>query len=584
MPNSFSFIETKFLSKPAATVWLLIFIFSFSSLPDANAGKKKSARASNFKIERPCSVDDGDIKDNTESSSGTDVTEIFEDCVHPLINPRKIAFETKKKEYLESNINIRKVARTVGLDICSTIATAGVGALSSSCAISYLNLSQSQQANYITTALVAGSVSQGISNIISAIRNCRLTPIEGLTLLHKDLKKASADLVRTLPADVQEKIELLDSRINQVLSNNGTETALRLLKRREEVFLSFPTAAINLSHEDRGGNPDRRKKIEESVGRLVGSYPEDIRESLTTFIRAIRDNSVLPDPIRAQAYLYGPPATGKTTFVRRLGKALGVPVCEIKLSDLSVQELLGLDSLDDFTREEDDKAIGKLAQCFLNSGYNNPIVLFDEAEDLVAGDEGVSEASGPQMAPVMGRAMGPRIGFQRQPGRLSIGHARKLLDPSNTHIYLGALGIWLDTRRATYIYNGNRPVTDEATLTRLPQMVFKRLPVATKKRALSIQLNRQISALKEVYGDRVISPIERMARSYADFILQEDENLGNPGARILNSVVVDFINHLRNLNQENRLASDEQLKSFVRKSIMQRKQLLEEKSSRRTSP
>ena len=74
--------------------------------------------------------------------------------------------------------------------------------------------------------------------------------------------------------------------------------------------------------------------------------------------------------------LYGPPGSGKTEFCRTLGRRLGVNLLAIGESDDDIDEPRRQERLGDL----------KLAQSLCARG-NNTVLLFDEMEDLLGGDE-----------------------------------------------------------------------------------------------------------------------------------------------------------------------------------------------------
>ena len=234
----------------------------------------------------------------------------------------------------------------------------------------------------------AGGLFAGLSGAFNGMfdfwEKGRMSLPEGLSIVHEEVKKESAEYVSHLPADFQAAIAAIDNRITQDLGSQQSDVALKKLTRREETLLSLPHQILNIAHYEKNGDTGCRKVIDDNITKLIQSYPSENYEVLKVLIQQIRDNSFLKNPNPAQAYLYGPPGTGKTTFVRRLGKALGLDVCEISVNNLESQGLLGVDHSDEWVSMDDFKVLGRVGDCFRKSKTKNPIIFFDEASHIMS--------------------------------------------------------------------------------------------------------------------------------------------------------------------------------------------------------
>ena len=410
----------------------------------------------------------------------------------------------------------------------------------------------------IAAAMTAREASNGV---LTAIRESKITNVEGLKQVHDELMAESKILIETLDPTFQEKIAVLDERISQDLGNQQGDLALKKMIRREEVYLNLPhpDEIMNIAQYGKYGNEACRKKIDQNVAELIESYPKENEEILRVVIQQIRDNSILKNTNPVQAYLYGPPGTGKTTFVERLGEALHLYVCPINLSSLEAHELLGPEQPDDWVSVDDFKALGKIGDCLRKSTHRNIIIFFDEAGPVVSGGGGRGGYDYNSMKKQM---------LQEQ--------FKKILDPSNNQeIMLNTLGIKLQVDRVTYIMAGNTPITNEALASRLPQIIFRKLGVTEKQNAMIEKFDVLIKDLRDVFNVDEVNKIEKIGREYFDFIIQEDEKR-NPGARVIKEVTAEFLNYVRILVMDQQrdgsgLISDRKLKKFITDSFNRRK-------------
>ena len=122
---------------------------------------------------------------------------------------------------------------------------------------------------------------------------------------------------------------------------------------------------------------------------------------------------------------------------------------------------------------------------------------------------------------------------------------KKLLDPTNRILVLHGLGVSLDISRATMIFAGNFPISNEALLNRVPQIIFRRLDLKEKTDAIQFAFKQTFEEFHDFLPEDEVKAIEEISESYIDFILEEDEER-NPGARVAQLVMREFINYVRN--------------------------------------
>lgn len=472
------------------------------------------------------------------------------------LRSRKDNLEMKKKKFCQGNFCYKKITKQILEEsLWNLSGSVGVYFLTSS----VMN-SQTQNSQYILASTLTAGLTKAVTDIIRSVREGKLSLSEGLQELHKELVTETSEFITYLPEDRRSRIEALDNFIFQALANKQTEMTLKALKRREEVYLALPIAAKNASHANSSGNPEIREQIDHEVEKLIQSYPDSNREILKVAIQNIRDNSVIRSPDRFQVYLYGPHGTGKTTFVRRLGKALGLHICEIKLSDLESADLVGPNHQDNYFSEDDEKNLGKFGKCFREAGHINPIIFMDEAGEFMSD---------------LGSSAGFDLNHMKK--QLLQSELKKILDPQTKSLQLNGLGIELDLSRATIIFAGNLPLTDPALLSRVPQIVFGKLGKTEKRVAAQNQLDNELSKTSEMFNQEMVNQIRITVLNKLDFILAEDD-LRSDGARNLQGVIKELVSYIRMLKQleaqtGNIEITDEKLNDFILKSFKSRELL-----------
>jgi ATP-dependent Lon protease len=470
--------------------------------------------------------------------------------------------DEKKKLYCTGKTSYSKIFTTLGIETAKTLLGTGVSTALSVLANRYLNQGPAGQAASIALfSSISIAIGSGVNNVVYAIQSSTLTLEEGLKQVHEELKAESASLVATLPSQIQERLEAHDATISQLIHEKKGEAALNCLRRREAVLLSLPTKIMNVAQYDKLGDERLEAALQWNIDHLLGRYPEPIREPLSLFVQAVRDNSILKTGKRVQAFLYGPSGTGKTTFVKLLGEATGLPVCYVELSKIEAKhELLGSEQTDPICAMKDSVLLGKIGNCFVEAGVLNPIIFFDEAGEYL----GESEKS-------------HQYDFDHMKKQMIQSVFKKLLDPNQGLLDLAGLGISFDATRATYVFASNYKLNNAALLSRMPQIHFERLTLAEKESALNVAFAKKMDDLRDVMKESEVEDIRKTASAYLPYLLAEDNKL-NPGARIIQEVSDELIGHIRELKVRERklnkaLIATDKIESFIQESLKRRQPL-----------
>lgn len=503
----------------------------------------------------------------------TNQTAYFEDWVQkfrkelPTLETREEALSEMKRAHCTGKINYFKIAKTVAVELLKTTMGTAAGFLAGRAA-DRLNPAAPGAAPggggaaMLMASSLGSAITGSVQNIFAAIADSSLTLEEGLKVVHRELQAESEALIKTFSDEHQREIEKLDVAIAQMIFEKKGENALKCLARRQ-LFLSIPSRVQNVAQYDKNGDSELAKAIDENVERILARYPQRLQEPLSILVQSMRDNSIADQGQQVQAFLYGPTGTGKTTFVRRLSEALGLPLCIIDLSKLEPQDLLGVDFHDALCNSKTEEVLGKIANCFVEAGVLNPIIFFDEAGEYI-GDAGASQ------------------GFDLNHMKKQMIQAtfkKSVLDPNMLALKLKGLGIDMPTVRANYLFASNYQITDAAILSRMPQYHFSSLTITEKTAAAEVAFNVKRKSLAHIMKEDEIAAIETLARAYLPFILEEDEKR-NPGARTLQEVIKELIGHIRSLKMKEAktgksLISEEGLRTFILESFSRREKIRE---------
>ena len=449
---------------------------------------------------------------------------------------RRANFEAKQQEFCSGQRDWSKIGSDWAWDAFNlSVTTAASVGINKALKVPNTNV----------TGSLAEPASKLLGNSISTFRFSKRDLTEGLKKVHLVLQKESANRVQSLSEDMRYAIQSIDNRITTLLEQKNGDVAFKLLSRREEVYLALPTQALNVSHKNKGGNLKLRQIIDRRVHDLISRYPSDQQSTLKLLISSIRKNSIRSQGDRVQAYFYGPPGTGKTTFVELLGRTLGLPVCMINLSSLEMNELLGPYYADDYTSESNAKVAGKLTQCFIDAGYTNPIIFFDEAGEYLS-DSTSSDNS-----------------YNNHKNQMIQGEFKKITDNSLQRFHHLGLKVDVDTSRATYLFASNFSLANSALLRRMMQITFPALTPEQKLSAADFAFKKVMCSQGDLYADSEAQAIKEISETYLPFILAEDERR-NPGGSILQQVIQEFVIHVEGvLEDDTASVTDELLKKRI---------------------
>jgi hypothetical protein len=215
--------------------------------------------------------------------------------------------------------------------------------------------------------------------------------------------------------------------------------------------LSLPTTAKELVY-----NPTILNET------LKGLEPSLISSLKATAIRHYRQSSAKAGR-KTSLFFEGPQGTGKTAAARNLAKSLGLDFCEINYSDPQ-SSLMG-----------SDKAMGKIAECMIQTKATNPVIILNEV------DRGLSPAA--------------------------LAELLILSDPNQTELTDNFLGISIPLNRVMIIYAVNNPIPDDAFQDRVRALRFNGFSLDYRMEYAS---GLYLSQLLEQYPDLNITQEEML--------------------------------------------------------------------------
>ncbi len=504
------------------------------------------------------------------------------------LQSRKLEFEQLQQRYCTGGRDVYKIATDLGWESVKLLVAGSLTAITVM-ASKYLipakpeaattaepesPKSDSPSATSSSALLALGTAFTNFAyNVVESVRKSKMDLNEGLNYVQDKLVQTSESKIKELPEDIRQRIQSLDRSIMSLLAQKQGDAAFRFLRRKQQVYLAFPTKTLNISHRNKEGDKEIKRILDHRVNDLISRYPEDQQPALELLVSAIRDNSIASRGSRVQAYLYGPPGTGKTTFVKQLGEALGVPVCTISMAALEPSQLLGPQHMgDDEIKMSDDEVLGKIAACYTTTGYKNPVIFFDEA--------------GEYLSDSMGQTTGFDLNFvKRQQIQAEF---KKITDPSSMNLKHIGLGIDIDTSRSTFLFASNYPLTNTALLSRISQISLSQLTRAEKEAAALGSLKQSLCERSEFLSENDILEIQKVAMKYLPFMLDEDQKR-NPGARTIQAVISEFLGQVEALQEQERISgkariTDELLKKRILGSFERREPLSEASKAPKAEP
>ena len=362
--------------------------------------------------------------------------------------------------------------------------------------------------------------------------------------VHEYLVRKYAGEKARMPENLSLAIDEEDANFAVSLRWSDLSSAREALYRRQGIYFSFPTKPYDVCCQQVGGDHGRGRQIDAAVSSLLGEYPQENRLTLSAFISQVRANSILQEPSRTSIYLEGPPGTGKTRFVFRLGESLGLPVHVVQSATKDGSELFsgqGLSNVGPAQKQvsSEESIIGKVPAAVISSGILNPIIFFDEFDSCLADS--------------MARDL-----------------LRRCLAPSTKVINLSGLkGLALDVSRVTFVLAGNAPLTDDALVSRVKQVKFEGLERDSKLRAVEGAIAGELTqsyllpaAAADALGDAVGGLAHR--------VLAKDIEMGIPGARIAIETAKEVVSSHRSALLAGRQLSEQDERVLVAQGFRQR--------------
>ncbi|MFK7823963.1 MAG: AAA family ATPase [Oligoflexales bacterium] len=273
--------------------------------------------------------------------------------------------------------------------------------------------------------------------------------------------------------------------------------------------------------------PNQRKplsfseNLKDKLSSILSSFPEEIQKEVQHAAFSQVSCSKGENRINRNNILLfaGPPGTGKTTLARSYAKALDLPLIEISLAGVKLQDLNGT-SFFSFSDEIQFKNLSLLTSSLLKrtdskgNRYSNAIIFFEEFDKAINSIDWESK--------------------QLQQFLLLF------LDPSRQKSTLGDIQFDLDISGYTIILAGNQLPKDPALLSRMKLIPFKGYGFEERK---AIAWNAFVENNQDLDLDPgVMKDHEEIIKGMASYD-------PNKGVREILAVVDDFKDHLIQIEQ-----------------------------------
>ena len=219
-------------------------------------------------------------------------------------------------------------------------------------------------ASFFTGLLWGGAYMSGFMEMVSDTMNAPLRWVTGLIV------SLPSDELRALEIQFLLKKHTIPERVREDIGRRffalrtGVEPYSAVAKDYLTAVLSFPTDVTE---------PVFDKSKLDGKFAVHSQYVRDALETIAFGLAKTQSG-------KSVFFLMGNPGTGKTYAAEAIADSLGLPSCNINLVlGQNSGELVGT-----------EKSLGKLAQCMIDKGTLNPLMIFNDVDRVIIGDKGIA--------------------------------------------------------------------------------------------------------------------------------------------------------------------------------------------------
>ncbi len=358
----------------------------------------------------------------------------------------------------------------------------------------------------------------------------RSVPLQKLRALHAEQRAKDPPTCSNVLAQCLREIDGdIEALVFEMQTDSLAAAAKTLQKltaafcRRDRVnSLASQPAARDISNTSTELSTEDRAEMQTRLAAVLADYPEHSQELriLADSIRSCSSNN--PDiRRRAHVYLTGPAGTGKTTFVRRLGAALGKYVCVVPGSAVGdVEKLLGKRVYYKTGELFSPARMGCIGEAYIEAGSDDFILLLDEAGDSFGDSDCLAQL-------------------------------KYFTDAGTKQVYSQGLSGCLDFSRVTIVATGNVAMRNPALLRRMHVFEFSRLNELQK--AVAFRNGFETAVLVH---SRSGAPPELLKKATADIAAEAfgmyEELLVVPGSSAVDEILFEVFAFWMDFLQRNK--------------------------------
>lgn len=201
--------------------------------------------------------------------------------------------------------------------------------------------------------------------------------INGLRKIHPLIQEESKEFLKTLPIDLQKRIEDLDDMILGLMGEKAAgNEALQCIRRRQELYLSLPHHALALMDTEAPSSFRIFHILDQQSEAFDLKWYDKSESHAVPLLSDIRANSVTSSPQMIIGSLSLLIEEDKEAWLENVSTTLGLPVCKIDLREMYPEDLLGTSTRDDTCKLRISDVQGKIIECLVLHGVNNPLFYF----------------------------------------------------------------------------------------------------------------------------------------------------------------------------------------------------------------